>query len=96
MKQESFLSCKGQRQEILYLETVELALENSQQFPRLSEALYCRARRLLPSPEPWLLEKYFVNPKAYNQLLSKLGLTDYYCTNCKRLKCLNKKAVTIG
>ena len=47
LQQETFSRCPG-RKDVLYLEAVELALENSKQFPRLSEALYRRARAPLP------------------------------------------------
>ena len=79
----------------LYVETLDLAVENAQDFPRLSEALCRRAEAILPDGGPEHLRKYLDTPHIYSQIITGLGRRCRLCDNCKRLECLNKEPVSI-
>lgn len=82
----------------VFEDVVGLALEN-QALPRLADALFRKAEKIIPYTglTDLYMRKYRKDLKNYNLILSKIDVNFSLCSNCKAQEgqCLNRQEVTI-
>ena len=97
LKHRAF-TCSSTSQVKVFEHVVDLALDN-QTLPRLEEALFLKAQKIIPDPAlaRLYLMKYRKDQKNYNLILSRIDVNFSICSNCQveEVRCLNRQKVTL-